>query len=120
MEFVEVFALLVYLDPGVEFQVCEYLILGLETKLITKFTAWCRAKDVMLTRLALRRLERALHIVEDAVTIQAWALEISMIIVCDANDLFSSSHLFDHFIVSTVKYLNVTLIKRHKNESLIS
>ena len=74
----------------------------------------------MLARLTLRRLERTLYIVEDAEAIQAWALEISMIIVCDANDLFISSHLLDHFIVCTVKDLNVTLIKRHKNEPFIS
>ena len=39
MELVEVFSLLVYLDPSVEGKVREYLILGLQTKLVTKFTA---------------------------------------------------------------------------------
>ena len=74
----------------------------------------------MLTCLTLRCLERTLYIIENAVAIQARALEISVIIICDANDLFIGSHLLDHFIISSVKYLNVSLIKRYKNEPFIS
>ena len=74
----------------------------------------------MLSCFAQSCLEGALDVVEDAVAIQAGALEVAVIVICDANDLLIGSHLLDHFIISAVKYLNISLIKRHKNEPFIS
>ena len=74
----------------------------------------------MLSCFAQSCLEGALDVVEDAVAIQARALEVAMVIICDANDLLIGFHLLDHFVVCAVKYLNVSLVKRNKNEPLIS
>ena len=74
----------------------------------------------MLTYLTRGRLKRTLDIVEDAETIHAATLEVSITVVGNNDNLFRGSNLFDDLIVSPVENLNVSLIECDNNKSVVA
>jgi len=74
----------------------------------------------MLTYLTRGRLKRTLDIVEDAETIHATTLEISITVVGNHDNLFCGSNLFNNLIVGAVKNLNVSFIECDNNKSIVT
>lgn len=66
------------------------------------------------------RLERSLHIIEHAVPIEATALEVAIVVVCDRYDLLGGLHLLNHFKVGSVEDLDVSLVKSYHDETIIA
>ena len=120
MELVKAFTLVIDLNPSVVCQVGENLILGLKAKLVAKLAARPGAKDVMLALLTARRLERALNIVKNAVSVQSTALEVPPVIERHADNLLVRFHLFDDLEVGPVEDLDVAQVEGDQNETIVS
>jgi len=70
--------------------------------------------------LSIRRLEGALRVIKNAVAVQATALEVPALIEGDRHHLLTRPQLLHHFIVSPVEHLNVPLVKRDHDKSIIA
>ena len=65
-------------------------------------------------------LERSLCVIEDTIAIDTAALEVSMVIVSDHDNLLACLHLLDDLKVGSVKDLNVSLVERHQYEAIVA
>lgn len=120
LELVKALPLLINLDPGIERNVRQNLVLSLQSKLLAKLAAGSRTHDIVVPLLATRRFERPLHIVEDAIAVQAHALEVPSLVVGDRHDLLGGAQLLDHIVGAAIKDLNVALVKRHHDELIVA
>ena len=110
VEFVETFTLLIDLDPSVIAQISEDFVLSLQAKLLAKLAARLCAHDIVMSLLARCGLERSLCVIENTIAIDTAALEVSMVIVSDHDNLLACLHLLDDLEVGPVKDLDVSLV----------
>ena len=95
-ELVEVCALLVDFDPLVLANVGENLVLCLETELEIVLAAGLGAVDVVRLLVGLLFVEVLVRVIEDSESVLATALEVSLFIECDADDLLLCSYRLNH------------------------
>ena len=119
-KFIKALSLLVNLDPLIVGNIAKNLILCLQTKLFTELRACPRTHDIMVPLLTIRRFESALHVIEHTITIEAHALEVTVLVERDCHNLFTGAKLFHYFVVGTVKDLDVTFVQRDHDKSIVA
>jgi len=95
-ELVEVCAFFVDFDPLILTNVGEDLIFCLETELVIMLAAGLGAVDVMRLLVGLFFVEVLVRVIEDSESILATALEVSLLVICDADDLLLCSDRLNH------------------------
>ena len=95
-ELVEVRALLIDFDPLILADVGKNLVLCLETELEFVLAAGFGAVDVVRLLVGLLFVEVLVRVIEDSESVLATALEVSLFIECDADDLLLCSYRLNH------------------------